>query len=171
MNIFDVLDQKRDSFAQKYANKEIKFPLDLVCGIVMAAVALFLILSIEGQIEISDKDTVNGREFPYLITYLMLACSAYLILKDAYKIFIKHESVELKTINVLVEIKAFFIIGILVLTYFIASITDLFIVGALFCSLAFLLYFRCRKILFYVITLSFTIAIYCIFKFGLNVNF
>ena len=58
-----------------------------------------------------------------------------------------------KVINIQVEAKALAILGILLGTYFLSKWTGLFVVGAVFCCLGFLLYFRCRKKSYYVITL------------------
>ena len=77
----------------------------------------------------------------------------------------------MKNINLLVEVKALEILAILLLTYVICRVTDLFVAGAIFCSLAFLIYFRCRKLSYYAITLTVAVLIWIAFRFGLNVNF
>ena len=50
-------------------------------------------------------------------------------------------------------------------------VTDLFVVGAVFCALAFLLFFRCKKPLYYAITVSMAVLIWVVFHFVLNVSF
>ena len=50
-------------------------------------------------------------------------------------------------------------------------VTDLFVVGAVFCALAFLVYFRCKKPLYYVITVGLAVGIWAAFRFLLNVRF
>ena len=125
---------------------------------------------IPGQIEISEKDVVSGCDFPNLLMYLMLICSAVLILKDLYRIMTK-QPLEMKTINLYTEVKALVIIGILVGTYLISSLSEMFILGSLFCVLAFLIFFNCRKILYYAITLTIAVLIWVAFRFGLGVNF
>ena len=44
-------------------------------------------------------------------------------------------------------------------------------VGSVFCAVAFLLFFRCKKPLYYAITLSMAVGIWVVFRFVLNVNF
>ena len=65
----------------------------------------------------------------------------------------------------------FTIVFILVITYLLAKVTDLFVVGAVFCALAFLLFFRCKKPLYYAITVSMAVLIWVVFHFVLNVSF
>ena len=76
-----------------------------------------------------------------------------------------------KTINLLVEIKALVILVILAGTYFLSRLTGLFVVGGVFCCLGFLLYFRCRKPLYYAITVGLAVAIWAAFRFVLGVDF
>lgn len=125
---------------------------------------------IPSQIEISEKDAVNGRVFPELLMYLMLICSLVLIGKDLYSMATK-QPLQMKTINLYVELKALIIILILIATYLISKYTELFVLGGIFCSIAFLVFFNCRKPLYYAITLSIAILIWVAFKFGLGVNF
>ena len=82
-----------------------------------------------------------------------------------------HRPVKTKTLNLLVEAKALVIVFILVITYLLAKVTDLFVVGAVFCALAFLLFFRCKKPLYYAITVSMAVLIWVVFHFVLNVSF
>jgi len=84
---------------------------------------------------------------------------------------VRKETVETKTINALVEVKALIIFGILVVFWLICSLTELFVLGALWCAVAFLLFFRCKKKSFYIITIAFAVGIWAAFRFILNVNF
>ena len=63
------------------------------------------------------------------------------------------------------------ILAILVVTYLLSRFTDLFVVGAIFCCLGFLVYFRCKKPSYYVITIAIAVAIWAAFRFVLNVDF
>lgn len=100
----------------------------------------------------------------------MLICSLVLIGKDLYCMATK-QPLQMKTINLYVELKALIIILILIATYLISKYTELFVLGGIFCSIAFLVFFNCRKPLYYAITLSIAILIWVAFKFGLGVNF
>ena len=84
---------------------------------------------------------------------------------------VMHRPVKTKTLNLLVEAKALVIVLILTITYFLAKVTDLFVVGAVFCALAFLLFFRCKNPRYYAITVSMAVLIWVVFRFVLNVSF
>lgn len=167
---FDVLEAKTGVLAKKLESKTITIPINLVTGILMAIFALFILFSMESQVEVGDTDVVNGRAFPTLLMWVMLLCCAYLILKDVI-FLMQGKAIEYKTLNMLTECKALGIFAILVLTYFLASITDLFLLGAVFCGLAFLLFFKCRKLSYYVIAISLAILIWSAFYYGLKVRF
>lgn len=159
-----------DDIEEKLHNKNFQFPADMVTGALFLLLSLIILILIPQQIKISEKDVVDGRAFPTLLAYVMIAGSSLLLVKEIYKIITKQE-IQRKAINLLVEVKAVIIIAILVLTYLLAKWTDLFVVGAVFCSLAFLLFFRCKKKSYYAITLAFTITIWVIFRFVLGVDF
>ena len=161
---------RMDAWGRKLHEKEIRIPIDLVTGVVFFLVGLGVLLVMPDQVAISEKDVVNGRAFPTLLTVVMLLCCAMLIGKELYKLATK-QPLNWKVINIQVEIKALVILGILVVTYLLSKLTGLFVVGAVFCCLGFLLYFRCRKRSYYVITLVLAVAIWAAFRFALGVDF
>ena len=151
---------RMDAWGRKLHEKEIRIPIDLVTGLVV----------MPDQVAVSEKDVVNGRAFPTLLMTVMLLCCAMLIGKELYKLATK-QPLNWKVINIQVEAKALVILGILLGTYFLSKWTGLFVVGAVFCCLGFLLYFRCRKKSYYVITLVIAVAIWAAFRFALGVDF
>ena len=159
-----------DAWGRKLHEKEIRIPIDLVTGVAFALFALVILLVMPDQVAISEKDVVNGRAFPTLLMTVMLLCCAMLIGKEVYKLATK-QPLSWKVINVQVEIKALVILAILVGTWLLSRLTGLFVVGAVFCCLSFLLYFRCRKKSYYVITLALAVAIWAAFRFALGVDF
>ena len=161
---------RMDAWGRKLHEKEIRIPIDLVTGVVFFLVGLGVLLVMPDQVAISEKDVVNGRAFPTLLMVVMLLCCAMLIGKELYKLATK-QPLNWKVINVQVEMKALVILGILVVTYLLSKLTGLFVVGAIFCCLGFLLYFRCRKKSYYVITLVLAVAIWAAFRFALGVDF
>ena len=133
---------RMDAWGRKLQGKEIRVPIDLVTGIVFALFALVILLVMPDQVAVSEKDVVNGRAFPTLLMAVMLLCCAMLVGKELYKLATK-QPLNWKVINIQVEVKALVILGILLGTYFLNKLTGLFVVGAVFCCLGFLLYFRC----------------------------
>lgn len=168
--IFDALEAKISIFTAKLESKTITIPIDLITGILMALFALFILFSIPYQVEVSDKDVVNGRAFPTLLMWVMLICCAYLILKDVI-FLMQGRQIEYKTLNMLTECKALIIFAILLGTYFISSLTDYFLLGSVFCVLAFLIFFKCKKLSYYIIALTLSVLIWVAFYYGLKVRF
>jgi hypothetical protein len=159
-----------DEWGKNLQEKEIRVPVDLVTGIVFFLFALVILLVIPQQVTISEKDVVNGRAFPTLLMVVMMICCAALVGKELYKLA-THQSLNWKTINLLVEAKALVILMILVLTYVLCRVTGLFVVGAVFCCVGFLLYFRCEKKSYYVITVALAVVIWAAFRFVLGIDF
>ena len=122
------------------------------------------------QVPISEGDAINGRSFPTLLMAVMMLCCAGLVLKDVYKIITK-KPIEWKVINLNTEVKALVIFIILLISFFLCIVTDLFVVGSIFCCLGFLIYFRCKKPSYYAITLGIAVIIWVAFRFGLGVEF
>ena len=152
-NLIERAEAKLDEWGAKLEQKNIEYPVDLICGILFLVIGIVLLLIMPQQVQISEKDVVNGRAFPTMLIWLMLAMSALLVGREAYNM-VMHRPTKTKTLNLLVETKALVIVLILVVTYLLAEVTDLFVVGAVFCALAFLVFFRCKKPLYYAITVS-----------------
>ena len=159
-----------DAWGRKLHEKEIRIPVDLVTGVVFFLVALVILLVMPDQVAVSEKDVVNGRAFPTMLMVVMMLCCAMLVAKELYKLATR-QPLNWKVINVQIEMKALVILAILIGTWALSKITGLFVVGAVFCCLGFLLYFRCRKKSYYVITLVLAVAIWAAFRFVLGVDF
>lgn len=169
-NLVERIESKLDAWGAKLEQKNIEYPVDLICGILFLVLGVVLLLIMPQQVQVSDKDVVNGRAFPTMLIWVMLAMSALLVGREAYNMA-THRPIKTKTLNLLVEVKALVIVGILVVTYLLAELTGLFVVGSVFCAVAFLLFFRCKKPVYYAITLSMAVGIWVVFRFVLNVNF
>ena len=170
MKWMEQFNGRMDAWGRKLQGKEIRIPVDLVTGVVFFLFALVILLVMPDQVSVSEKDVVNGRAFPTMLMVVMMLCCAALVGKELYKLATR-QPLNWKVINVLVEAKALVILAILVGTWFLSKVTGLFVVGAVFCCLGFLLYFRCRKKAYYVITLVLAVAIWAAFRFALGVDF
>lgn len=169
-NFIANAEKKLDAWSEKLGKINITYPSDLVTGVLFLIVSVVILLIMPQQVAISEKDLVNGRAFPTMLAYLMMAMSLMLTGKEIVKLVTK-QPLEMKTMNMLVEVKALVVMGILIVTYLLAKVTDLFVIGAVFCSVAFLVFFRCKKKSYYAITLTMAVAIWVVFRFVLNVNF
>lgn len=170
-SLVDRLDRKRDAFGEKLSSKEFAIPTEIIAGCLFLLLGVVVLVMMPAQVAVSEGDVVNGRAFPKLLMTVMMLFSAVLLLKEGYRVLIKKQPPVTKTINLYVELKALVILGILLVTFLICQLTEMFILGACFCSLSFLIYFRCRKGSYYAITLGMTVLIWAAFRFGLNVRF
>lgn len=159
-----------DAWGEKLHEKEIRIPVDLTVGILFFLFSLGILFVMPQQVVISEKDVVNGRAFPTLLMVVMMICCGMLVVKELYKLFTK-QPLNWKVINLQTELKALAILAILVITYLLCRFTNLFVIGAVFCCLGFLVYFRCKKPSYYVITLTLAVVIWACFRFVLNVEF
>ena len=159
-----------DAWGEKLHEKEIRIPVDLTVGILFFLFSLGILFVMPQQVVVSENDVVNGRAFPTLLMVVMMICCGMLVVKELYKLFTK-QPLNWKVINLQTELKALAILAILVITYLLCRFTNLFVIGAVFCCLGFLVYFRCKKPSYYVITLTLAVVIWACFRFVLNVEF
>ena len=169
-NFIANAEKKLDIWGEKLEKINITYPSDLVTGILFLIVSIVILLIMPQQVVVSDKDVVNGRAFPTMLAYLMMAMSLLMTGTELVKLITKKPLVK-KTVNALVEVKALVLIAILIVTYLLAKVTDLFVIGALFCAVAFLVFFRCKKKSYYAITVTAAVLIWVVFRFVLNVSF
>lgn len=163
------MNQWLDRAGERLSQKSFTLPTTLAAGIIFLIFGIVMCLIFPSQIQISEKDIVNGRSFPYLLMGIMIACSIVLIIVEVRKILLK-KPLETKQVNLLVEIKALIIFVILLLFYFIARYVG-FLTGAILCAISMLVFFRCKKKSYYLITLVLVVAIWAVFKYGLGVRF
>lgn len=169
-SFLDRLDERLDAAGERLKSKEITLPTDMIGAGLFMILAIALLAIMPNQVPISDADVVNGRVFPTMLMVLMIICCGLLLVQNMIKMM-KKEPLHTCTLNLLIEVKALMILAILLGTYFVCKITDLFVVGAVFCCLGFLAFFRCRKKLYYAITIALAVVIWVAFRFGLNVRF
>ena len=163
-------EKKLDTWAVKLAGINLSYPVDLICGILFLLIGIVLLLAMPQQVKISEKDVVNGRAFPTMLVWVMLAMSAILVGREGLNV-LRHQPMRMKQLNLLTEAKALIIVLILFVTYLLAKTTGLFVLGGVFCALAFLVYFRCKRKSYYAITLAAAVIIWAVFRFVLGVNF
>ena len=83
-NLLERIETRLDEWGAKLEEKNIEYPVDLICGILFLVISIVLLLIMPQQVQISEKDVVNGRAFPTMLVWLMLAMSALLVGREAY---------------------------------------------------------------------------------------
>ena len=165
-----ALDAKLDAIGDKLKKKEWKVPTDLLGGVIFLLFGLAMLYIIPMQIEVKKKELVNGQAFPKLLMYIMIACSIILIVNQLLKL-LRKQPVKTTTINLLVEVKAILIFLSMIVFWLVAEKTGNFAIGSAVFGVLMLLFFRCKKPLYYAIVLVAAVAIWAAFRFGLGVLF
>lgn len=163
-------DEKLEKIRGGLKAREIVVPTDMIGAGLFMVLGVIMLVLMPSQVPVSETDVVNGQAFPTILMVLMMICSGVLFFQNIVKM-VRKEPLHTCTLNLLTEVKALLILGILFGTYLICKVTELFVIGAVFCCLGFLFYFQCRKKLYYIITIGFAVAIWVAFRFGLNVRF
>ena len=88
-NFIANTEKKLDAWAEKLEKIDVRYPADLVTGIICLVLSIVLMVIMPQQVVISEKDVVNGRAFPTMLCYLMLAMSVLLIGKELVKLAAK----------------------------------------------------------------------------------
>lgn len=169
-NVLLSADQKLDRIGEQLKDKEVTLPTELLGAGIFLIFSIIMFAVMPSQVIVSETDVVNGRVFPRLLLMIMILCSLSLLASGLVK-KARKEPLAVCTFHLLTELKALVILAILFFTYLICKWTDLFVAGSCFCALAFLLYFRCRKWTYYVITIGLAVVIWAAFRFGLGVRF
>ena len=164
------IDAKLDAIGDKLKKKEWKVPTDLLGGVVFLILGLVMLYIIPLQVEIKKKELVNGRAFPNLLMYVMIACSIILIVTQVIKM-VRKQPVKTTTINLLVEVKAILIFLAMIIFWLVAEKTGNFAIGSAVFGVLMLFFFRCKKPLYYAIVLVAAVVIWAAFRFGLGVLF
>ena len=170
MGFIASIDAKLDAIGNKLKKKEWNVPTDLLGGVLFLIFGLVMLYVIPLQVEIKKKELINGRAFPNLLMYVMIACAIILIVNQVMKL-IRKQPVKTTTINLLVEVKALLIFLAMIIFWLVAEKTGNFAIGSAVFGVLMLFFFRCKKPLYYVIVLVAAVAIWAAFRFGLGVLF
>ena len=111
-NFIANAEKKLDTWGEKLEKINISYPSDLVTGILFLVVSVVILLIMPQQVVVSEKDVVNGRAFPTMLAYLMMAMSVLMTGSELVKLITK-KPLTMKTVNALAEVKALTIIAIL----------------------------------------------------------
>lgn len=136
-------------------------------GIIFAGVAAFLIAVTPNQVDISaENSSITSRTFPYMIFGIMLLSSIVLILKGIFG-----KSQEYVTVDQSI-LKAWSIpmamLGIVAVYAFLMGKIG-YLASSLLAVNAVLVFLRCRKWYYYLISSAAVVAIYFIFTLLLSV--
>lgn len=90
IHLISRVDNWLDRTGEKLKKKEISIPTDLLGGILFFIFGIAMLFIIPDQIALKKKEIVNGRQFPTLLMYVMIACAVVLIVSQIIKI-VRHQ--------------------------------------------------------------------------------
>ncbi len=146
----------------------ISFSPDLVGSIVFMAVSVFFLFSMEKEVYVGSDDGVNARTFPFIVLFLMLSISLFMFIKEIILIARKKER---RKISIDLRSEARSLIIFIVLLLYASSIVYVgFFFSSIIFSLALAYLMGARRLSYFIIVFSFTLAICIVFRYVLNVR-
>ncbi len=167
-NFLDSIDLFIDNTGSKLEKHNMNVPINTVGAILFIIISLVCLSLVPGQIKLNTDAAITARTFPVLMLRIVLIFSVVLLLKDIIYIIRKKE-IEIKKINLLVEIRALIILAMLIIFLVLLHLSS-FIASSIVFGILMLFYFRCRKISSYVIICASAILIGFLFQYVLNVR-
>lgn len=146
----------------------VKMPINLVSGIFFLLFSIALFLVIPGQIKVMNSEVVTSRTFPYLLALLLMVMSMKQIAATLIK-YLKKQHITIREFDLKVEAKALLLFLFLIIYLVLMPLVG-FLLSSLLMVSAFLIFFRTKNWISYVVVLGSTISVYYIFRYFLNVQ-
>lgn len=148
--------------------KSIKIKKNLIGSIIFLILSIIIWYMIPYQIKLTKVTAVNAQTFPRLIIALMGICSLYCLIKEINKIK-KREPIEEIEIVFIEEVQAVLMI-MLIIFYWLILHWFTFMAASLIFATGMLIFYRCKKISYYIIVYSIIISVTLAFQNLLNVE-
>lgn len=165
---FQRIDSWLDATGEKLEKKKIRLYVDIITPIIFITFAVAVLLVMPSQIALLSSSSINERSFPTLLMFLIIICGVVLLGKEIFNIISKKQANIVET-TALVEVKALIILGILVLYWLLMGLIG-FIISSILLGLAMLMFFRVKKISYYIIVSVVAVLIGVFFRYVLNVR-
>lgn len=165
---FQRIDSWLDTTGEKLEKKKIRLYVDIITPIIFIIFAVAVLLAMPSQIALLSSSSINERSFPTLLMFLIIICGVVLLGKEIFNIISKKKANIVET-TALVEVKALIILGILVLYWLLMGLIG-FIISSILLGLAMLMFFRVKKVSYYIIVSVVAVLIGVFFRYVLNVR-
>lgn len=165
---FQRIDSWLDATGEKLEKKKIRLYVDIITPIIFIIFAVAVLLAMPSQIALLSSSSINERSFPTLLMVLIIICGVVLLGKEIFNIVSK-KKVNIVETTALVEVKALIILGILVLYWLLMGLIG-FIISSILLGLAMLMFFRVKKVSYYIIVSVVAVLIGVFFRYVLNVR-
>ena len=150
---------------------KIKYNSEIISGGLFVIVAAVLYLLLPSQINTLEKSTVNAATMPRIAIVGLLICSVFLLIQGIFseKKEVVIDSEFWSRENTKKELRSVLFAFILIV-YGLLFQPIGYILDTLLLVTVILLYYHCRKVLYYVISCVTVILVYLVFTQLLNVN-
>ena len=162
------IDSWLDATGEKLEKKKVRLYVDIITPIIFIIFAVAVLLAMPKQIALLSSGSINERSFPTLLMFLIIICGVVLLGKEIFNIISKKKANIVET-TALVEVKALIILGILVLYWLLMGLIG-FIISSILLGLAMLMFFRVKKVSYYIIVSVVAVLIGVFFRYVLNVR-
>lgn len=162
------IDSWLDATGEKLEKKKIRLYVDIIAPTIFIIFAVAVLLAMPSQIALLSSSSINERSFPTLLMFLIIICGVVLLGKEIFNIVAK-KKVNIVETTALVEVKALIILGILVLYWLLMGLIG-FIISSILLGLAMLIFFRVKKVSYYIIVSVVAVLIGVFFRYVLNVR-
>lgn len=165
---FQRMDAWLDSTGEKLEKKTVRLYVDIITPVIFIIFAVAVLILMPSQIILLSSGGINERSFPTMLMLLIIVCGVVLLAKEIFNIITRKKANIVET-TLLVEVKALIILGILVLYWLLMGLVG-FTVSSVILGIAMLLFFRVRKLSYYVIVSVVAVLIGVFFQYVLNVR-
>ncbi len=163
-----AIDEFLDRSGNHLSKKEWKIYPSLLGALLFIGISLGILILMPTQISIQPGQTITARTFPTLLTYIMLGCALLNFGKDLIQIFLK-KSVPYVYLSALTEIRSLILLSLMIGYALLIPVIG-FIGGSVFYGISMLLFFRIKKLHYYLVVICTAISIGYLFKYILYVR-
>ena len=162
------LDAQIDILAERMKEKKMKLYPSLLGPILFIILGVTIMLLMPSQVKIRDDQAITARTFPTFLTMIMMGGAIILLLREGLKV-LRKEPIESIELELLTEVKALILMGMLILYAFLMSRIG-FMVSSVIYSILMMYYFRVKNWKYYIIVIVAAVLIGIIFRYVLNVR-
>lgn len=162
------IDSWLDATGEKLEQKTVRLYVNIIAPVVFIAFAVAVLVMMPSQIALLSGSSINERTFPTMLMLLIIGCGLVLLAKEIFNIVTKKNVTVVET-SLLVEVKALIILGIMALYWLLMGVIG-FTASSILMGIMMLLFFRVKKVSYYIIVSVVAVAISVFFQYVLNVR-
>ncbi len=163
-----IIDGLLTTWSKYLADKRWKIYPSLVGAILFIGVAVGILFLLPTQITIQSGQKITARTFPTLLTYIILCC-ALITLAGTLIQFLRKKPIPYVYLSALTEIRAVILLCLLIGYAVLISLIG-FLSSSVLYGVCMLIYFRAKKLHYYLLVIGIALCIGYLFKYVLYVQ-